>query len=116
MKRLPRAWALVVLALDATERCVPIRVVRLKPITERPPQHARRCAGRTAFHHIVLAIEEIRRISGIKGHRRETGKRFEFGARPFPAVTDQVMDSISACAARIGTYRAGIPMREIKIS
>src|SRR5216683_6108256 len=87
----------------------------LEPVAERPPQHASRRARRSPLHDVVLSIEEIRLVSGIKRHRREAGKWFEFRARPFPAVAHHILNAKSARPARIRTHRARIPMRKIKI-
>src|SRR5690242_20072083 len=90
--------------------------MRLKPVTERSPQHARSRARRAAFHDVVLAIKEIRGISGIERHRRESVEWLELCPRPFPAIADQVVNAKGARAARIGAHRRRVPMRKIKIA
>src|SRR5260370_42326706 len=104
----------VVLAAEA--RYVEIRIMWLEPVAERPPQHASRRARRSPLNNVVLSIEEIRRVSGIKRHRRESGKWFEFRARPFPAVAHDILNAESARPAWIRSHRTRIPMRKIKIS
>src|SRR5260370_12565756 len=103
----------VVLAAEA--RYVEIRIMWLAPVPARPPQHASRRARRTPLKDVVLSLEEIRRVSGIKRYLRESGKRFEFRARPVPAVAHRILNAKSARPARIRTHRARIPMRKIKI-
>src|SRR5260370_10916631 len=104
----------VVLAAEA--RYVYIRIRWWDQVAERPPQHASRRARRSPLHNVVLSIEEIRRVSGIKRHRRESGKWFEFRARPFPAVAHDILNAESARPAWIRSHRTRIPMRKIKIS
>src|SRR5258708_4616096 len=88
----------------------------LEPVAERPPQHASRRARRSPLHDVVLSIEEIRRVPGIKRHRSESGKWLEFRARPFPAVAHDILNAKSARPAWIRSHRTRIPMRKIKIS
>src|SRR5260370_5592508 len=103
----------VVLAAEA--RYVEIRIMWLNRVAKQLPPHASRRARRSPLHDVVLSIEEIRRVSGIKRHRRESGKWLEFRARPFPAVAHRILNAKSARPARIRTHRARIPMRKIKI-
>src|SRR5438477_5007857 len=110
----PEAWARLV--LDATERCVDIRVVRLEPISERPAKHARRRERRAAFHHVVLAIKKIRRVTGIEGHGREPPKWRELRSRPLPTVPHKIVHAKSACSRGMRAYRRRIPRFEIKVS
>ena len=104
------------LVLDATEGCVDVRVMRLEPVAKRAAQHACGGARRSAFGYIVLAVEEIRGVAGIEGHGRESGERRKFGARPFPAVTNEIVDTKSACARGMRTDRGGIPGAKIEIA
>src|SRR5437879_9890426 len=110
----PEAWARLV--LDATERCVDIRVMRLEPISERPAKHARRGARRAAFHHVVLAIKKIRRVTGIEGHGREPPKWRELRSRPLPAIPHKIVHAKRACSRWMRAYRRRIPRLEIEIS
>src|SRR4051812_26396512 len=61
----------------AAEPRIHILITRLKPVTEGRPQHALRGARRTAFEHVMLPIEKIRRIARIKRKRLEAGQRVE---------------------------------------
>ena len=64
----------------------------------------------------MLAVKKVCGISRIKRARAETVKRRKYGARPFPAVAQQVMHAKGAGARGIRSYRAGIPMSKIEIS
>src|ERR1700747_2629651 len=88
----------------------------LEPIAEGTPEHAGGSARRTPFHHIVLSVEEICRVTWIEWHRRESRQRCEYCARPFPAVAYQVVNS--KCAGTVGmrAARSRIKMRKIEIA
>lgn len=60
--------------LDTTESRIKVLIVWLKPVTIGPPRNAGRCSRRCAFEHVMLAVEEIRRISVIERKRTESGK------------------------------------------
>ena len=78
---------------DATEGRVNVWIMRLEPIAKRPPQHARGCARRTAFHDEMFPVKKVRGVTGIKGKWLELRKRREGRARPFPAVSEKVGDA-----------------------
>src|SRR4029077_7608376 len=90
--------------------------MRLEPVPERPPQHARGRARRTTLHHEVLPIEEIRRISGIKRKWLEPGKRSERRARPFPTIPDEIGNAEVAVTPWVRSCRNRVPALEIKIA
>src|SRR6266436_5172223 len=105
------AWripALGLLVLDATECRVDVGIMGLEPVSERPPQHARSRAGRATLHYVVLAVEEIGRVTRIERHRRETRKRRELRPRPFPSVSHKVVHAKCAGAGRMRANRRGI--------
>src|ERR1700704_4654610 len=104
------------LVLDATECCVDIRIMRLEPISERPPQHARGGARRAALHHIVLAVKEICRVTRVERHGSESRKRCELRSRPFPSVSHQIMHTKGTRACGMCAHRRGIPRFEIEVS
>ena len=58
----------------------------------------------------MLAIEEIRRIPGVKRHGCEPGERFELGARPLPTIAEQIVNTVRAGSTRIRSDRAGVPV------
>src|SRR2546430_502616 len=110
----PEAWARLV--LDTTECCVDVRIMRLEPISERPAKHASRGARRAAFHHVVLAIKKIRRVTEIEGHGREPPKWRELRSRPLPAIPHKIVHAKRACSRGMRAYRRRIPRLEIEIS
>src|SRR5919109_1095646 len=64
----------------------------------------------------MLAIEEVCGIARIKGHRHESREGSELRARPFPAVSDEIIDAESASAGRVRAHGRGIPGAKIKIA
>src|SRR5262252_2310091 len=62
------------------------------------------------------AIKEICGIAWIERHRGESRERGELRARPFPAVSDEVVNAERAGARRIRTHRRRIPGTKIKIA
>src|SRR6266478_3529530 len=90
--------------------------MRLKPVSERPPQHARCRARRAALHHVVLAIKEIRGVTRIEGHRSESREGRKLCPRPLPSVPHQVMHAESARTRWMRPDRRRIPRFEIEIS
>ena len=90
--------------------------MRLEPVAERPPEHARGRARRTALHHEVLAIEEIRRVPGIKRKWMESRERRKRRARPFPTVPNDVGDAEVADALGVRSRGNRIPALKIKIA
>src|SRR5260370_42379202 len=90
--------------------------MRLKPVSERPPQHARSGARRAALHHVVLAVEKICGIVWIERHRRKPRKRRELRPRPLPPVADNIMNPKRARSRGMRAYRRGIPRFEIEVS
>src|SRR5690242_4466811 len=64
----------------------------------------------------MLAVEEVCGIAWIKGHRRESRKRRELRARPFPAVSNKVLNTKRAGASRVGANRRRIPGTKIEIT
>ena len=98
-----------VLVFDAAKLRVHVRVMRLEPVAERPPQHARGRARRTALHHEVLPIEEIRGIPGIERKWLEPGKGRKRRARPFPAIPHEIGDAEIAVALRVRSRREPDP-------
>src|SRR5207237_362637 len=82
--------------------------MRLEPVAERTAQHAAGGAGRPAFQHVVLAVEEICGIAWIEGHGRECWKRLELGARQLQAVWRKrwrLRDSRTPATPRAGESR-----------
>src|SRR5712664_2705140 len=90
--------------------------MRLEPVSERPPQHARSGARRATHHYVVLAVEKIRGIVWIEWHRRKPRKWHERRPRPLPPVSDKILYAESARSRGIRAHRRGIPRFEIKIS
>src|SRR5580704_3654837 len=90
--------------------------MRLEPVAERPPQHACGRAWRTALHHEVLPIEEIRGISRIEGKWLKPGKGPERRARPFPTIPRKIGDAEFAVALGKRSSRNRVPALEIEIA
>src|SRR5689334_17373018 len=110
----PGVWAPSV--LDATERRINVRIVRLEPVAERSAQHAGSGARRATLHDEVLAVEKVRGVTGIERHRGEARKRAENSACPFPPVADEVVYAESTGTSRMRTDGNGIPIRKIKVA
>src|ERR1700682_5735103 len=90
--------------------------MRLEPVSERAPQHARCGAWRATLHHVVLAVEKIYGIAWIEWHGREPRKRRELRPRPLPPVPDKIVHAKSARSRWMHAHRRGIPRFEIEIS
>src|SRR5467141_491586 len=89
--------------------------MRLEPISERAPEHARCGARRAALHHVMLAAEKIYRIAWIEWHRRKPRKRRELRPCPLPPVPDKIVHAESARSRWMYAHRRGIPRFEIEI-
>src|SRR5260370_75497 len=103
------------LVLDATERCVDIRIMRLEPISERPPQHARSGARRATLHHIVLAVKEVCGVARIEGHGRKSWKWRKLRPRPLPPVPHEIVYAKSTRPGGMCSHWQGDPRFEIEI-
>src|SRR5436853_659687 len=103
------------LIAHAAESRICILIMWLKPIAEGAPQHAGGSARRTAFHDVVLAIEEIRRIPAIEGEWLEALEGREQSRSPFPTIAEQVSHTKGALRLRKSANRSWIPSLEIKI-
>src|SRR5258708_12613601 len=103
------------LVLDATECCVDVRIMRLEPVSERPPQHARGGARRATLHHVVLAVKETRGVTRIEGHRRESRKCRELRPRPFPPITHKIMHAKRAPPAAVPPHHPPTPSSKLHI-
>src|SRR5713101_5193950 len=90
--------------------------MRLEPVSERPPQHARCGSRRATLHHMVFAIKEIYGVARIKGHGRESWKRRKLRPRPLPPVPHKIVHTISAYPGGMRSYRQWVPRFEIEIS
>src|SRR5258706_3857814 len=93
-----------------------ILVPRLKPVTESRPQHAGRGARRTALQHMVLPVEEVRRVAQIERERVEAGQCVEYRRRPFPAVAELSFDAECADVVRMRVDRLRVPAAEIEVA
>src|SRR4029077_5792618 len=102
--------------LNATESCVDVRIMRLEPVSERPPQHARCGARRATLHHVVLAVKKIRGISRIEGHGCESRKRRELRPCPFPPVPHKILHAERTRTCRVTAHRRRIPRFEIEVA
>src|SRR5581483_12382144 len=89
--------------------------MRLEPVAEGASQHARRGARRTAFHDVMLPIEEVGGIPGIKRKRLKFRERSKRSGCPFPAVAQQIPDTKSAPPFLECVHRHRIPALKIKI-
>src|SRR4029079_10169859 len=89
---------------DAPECGVHVRIARTEPVAEcRPDQLARSCRRR-ACHDDVRAGEEVGGGRRIGVDRAQPREGCEHGARPLPAVADEIVD---APGAATGGMRAG---------
>src|SRR5271165_2942458 len=100
----------------AAKSCVNVLVVWLEPVAKRAAQHAGGGPRRSAFHHVVFAVEKVRGVAGIEGKPFEAGKRLEPARRPLPSIAQQISDTESALAFRECTNRGRVPTREVKIA
>src|SRR5712691_52162 len=90
--------------------------MRLEPVSERPPQHARCGARRATLHHVVLAVKKICRIVWIERHRCEPRERRKLRPRPLPPVPHKIVHPESARARRMHAHWRRIPRFEIEVS
>src|SRR6266699_1144971 len=90
--------------------------MRLEPISERPPQHARRGSRRAALHHVVFAVEEIYGVARIERHGRESRKRRKLRSRPLPPVPHKIVHTEGARPRGMCHLPRGIPRFEIEVS
>src|SRR5688572_1115500 len=74
--------------------------MRLKPVTERSPQHASRCPERSALHDVVPSVEKSGGVARIEWKSLEPVERREGRAGPLPAVADEVGDASIAARTR----------------
>src|SRR5260370_3517822 len=109
----PPSFSLLV--LNATERCVDIRIMRLEPIPERAPQHARSGARRATLHHIVLAVKEVCGVARIEGHGRKSWKWRKLRPRPLPPVPHEIVYAKSTRPGGMCSHWQGVPRFEIEI-
>src|SRR5262245_46489498 len=99
-------------ARSRSELRVDERIVGPEPVAEAPA-HELFCRGRGgALHDVVLAVEEVRRVLGIGGHRLESLKRSEDRRGPFPTVAHEVVNAPRARASRTRARGNGIPREE----
>src|SRR5438309_23709 len=96
-------------SIDASEPCIHVLVVRLKPVAKRRTQHARRGACRTALHDEVFAIKKIGGVAVIERKRRESRIRSERCGSPFPTVPKQSLHTERAAPLRMRIHRGRIP-------
>ena len=104
------------LIVYAAKSRIYILIMRLEPIPERRPQHAFRRPRGPAFHHVMLAIEKIRRISRIKIECLESREWREHRGRPLPAVPQHVRDPERAVARGKVSHRRGVPAMKIEVA
>src|SRR5207237_4116830 len=102
------------LIAHAAESRICILIMWLKPIAEGAPQHAGDSARRTAFHDVVLAIEEIRRIPAIEGGWLETLEGREQSRSPFQPLAGRSATPKALCACGKGANRGGFHPLELK--
>ena len=99
-----------------TEGRVNERIVRLEPVAERTPQHARRSTRRSALHHIMFSVKEVGRVAGVKGKRLKARERRKNGGGPFPTVSKGVLYTEGATAGGIAPHGYRIPALEIEVA
>src|SRR5215469_3679899 len=104
------------LVFNAAECGVHVRVIRLEPVSKRPPQHTGGCAGGAALHHVVLSVKKIGRITRIEGHRRETREWRKRRSCPLPTVAHNIVNTKSAGSSRVRANGIRIPMSEVEIT
>src|SRR5580692_1482688 len=97
---LPYVVRMTCLFLHTAEATVDIRIMRLKPVPVRTPQHARIRARRAALHHIMFSVEKIRRIPAIEIKRLKSRQRPECRGSPLPPVPQHIVNS-----KRAGPFR-----------
>src|SRR5579884_2615610 len=100
----------------APESRIHVLVMRLEPVAEGTPQHACGGARRSAFHDVVLAVEKVGGVAGIKRKALKAGERSEERRRTFPAITKKVTHAECALTCAGCSDRSGIPALKIKIA
>src|SRR5437588_5114869 len=101
---------------NAAECGVDVRIISPEPTSERAADEVRHRGRRRPLHHEVLAVEEVRRIDGIRRHWRETVEAAERRLRPLPAVADEVVYAPRARARRVRADRDRVPVREAEVA
>src|ERR1019366_2581185 len=91
------------LLLHAAKSGVHVRVMPLKPVAKRPPEHTRVRSRRSSLHHKMFAVKKIRGVTRIKRKRLKSWKRAKNRRCPLPTVTDHIHH-----AERARTFRMRI--------
>src|SRR5579864_9606530 len=100
----------------AAESRIHVLVMRLEPVAEGTPQHACGSARRSAFHDVVLAVEKVGGVAGIKRKALEARERSEERRRPFPAIAQEIAHAECTLACGGCSDRRGIPALKIEIA
>src|SRR5216684_792114 len=109
-----RSWCALI--VRTTERGVDVRIAWAEPVSEAAADELGSCGRRRPLHHVVLAVEEVRGVQGIRRHWREAGEAVKDRRGPLPAITDEVFDAPGAGAGRIRADRYRIPVCESEIT
>src|SRR5579872_833396 len=99
--------------IHQAETGIHVWIVGTEPVTKTRPQEARRSARRRAFHHVMLAVEEV---GGVAGIERKFFESFEWGedrGGPLPSVADHLSRAVRTRCSRIDGDR--IPALEIRV-
>src|SRR5260370_29874345 len=89
--------------------------MRLEPIPERAPQHARSGVRRATLQHIVLAVKEVCGVDRIEGHGRKSWKWRKLRPRPLPPVPHEIVYAKSTRPGGMCSHWQGVPRFEIEI-
>src|SRR5258708_22364922 len=104
------------LAAHAAKSGVCKLLMRMEPVGERAPQHARCGARRPAFQDEVLAIEEIGGVSAVERKWCECGERGKFSGSPLTPIAEHAVNTEGALALGKYVHRGGAPACEIEIA
>src|SRR4029453_7935769 len=103
-------------SVAAAEGSIGVRILGAEPVAESASRQRSRRHRRRTFHHEVVAVEEIGGVLGVRRQRLESLERTERCRRPFPAVSEQIVDAERACRLRVRTNRFWIPAMKVEVA
>src|SRR6185312_6134050 len=99
--------------LHQTEPGVHVGIIRAEPVAEARTREDRRGSWGRPFQDVMLAIEEVGRITRVKRMRGKTVERREDVARPLPSVAGHLRRRVDAGIAGVHRRWAPIPIIEV---
>src|SRR5579863_499028 len=88
----------------------------LKPIPERPPQHAGVRPLRSTLEDKMFAVKKISRVTAIEREWLKARERTESCGSPFPAVAEKIVNAECARARGMRVHGSGMPSPVVEIA